>query len=56
MLYKLLCRAQRRLDASLNLRLVVTTIVIVLGACDDDEALYTPQPMSVADIAVILDR
>jgi hypothetical protein len=56
MLYKLPCRSQRRLDAGLNLRLVVTMNVVVLGACDDEEALYTPQAMSVADIAVILDR
>jgi len=56
MLYKLPCRSQRRLDAGLNLRLLVTTNVVILGACDDDEALYTPQPMSVTDIAVIFDR
>jgi hypothetical protein len=56
MRYKLPCRTQRRLDAGLNLRLVVTTNVVILGAGDDDEALYTPQRMSVADISVILDR
>ena len=56
MRYKLPCRTQRRLDAGLNLRLVVTANVVILGAGDDDEALYTPQRMSVADISVVLER
>jgi len=58
MLYKLPSRNQRRLDANFNLRLVVTTNMVLLGACDDDddEALYTPQPMSVSDIARIIKQ
>jgi hypothetical protein len=56
MLYKLPCRTQRCLDAGLSLKLVVTTDVVILGASDDEEALYTPQAMSVADITIILDR
>ncbi len=56
MLYKLPCRTQRRLDAGLNLRLVVTAEVVILGACDEEEALYKPQSLNIDVIAAILNR
>ena len=55
MIYKLPCRTQRRLNAGLNMRLVVKTNVVILGACDEEEAIYTPQRLSIVDISAILD-
>ena len=56
MLHKRPCRTQRRLDAGLNVRLVVAAGVVILGACDDEEALYKPEPLSVANIGTIISR
>lgn len=38
------------------MRLTVVTKTVVLGACDEDESIYTPRQLSISDISAILDR
>lgn len=56
MIFKLPCRTQRRLNAGLDMRLTVTAEIVILGACDEDESLYTPRQMCVDDIYTMLSR